>query len=156
MTHWRPWIGRVLFVLAAFVAGALIVVALSPPVHAQGNISIAIEKHAALTKQGAIVITVRIACGPLPGVEEFQEAIASAAQEKTGAEAEGGLDGTVVCDGVDRTHTAHLSSFTDAGFKRGPASASASLLVCTLVGDEQMCFQGAMHRRVIVRGALVP
>jgi hypothetical protein len=139
-----------------FVAVALIVVALSPPVHAQGGISIAIERHAALTKQRAIVITVRIACGPLPGVEDVQEALAGAAQEKTGAEAEGGLDGTVVCDGVERTHTAHLSSFTDAGFKRGPAGASASLLVCTLAGEDQMCFQGAAQRRVIVRGAFVP
>ena len=69
-----------------------------------------------------------------------------------GKEAEGGMDGTVVCDGVERTHTAHLSAHTDAAFKHGPARASASLFLCTLVGDEQICFHGAMSRRVILRG----
>jgi probable HAF family extracellular repeat protein len=119
-------------------------------------VSLAIEKHAELTEQGAAVIRAHIVCGPFAGVEDFQEAFAGAGQEKTGAEAEGGIDGTVVCDGVERTHTAHLSSFTEAGFRPGPAGASVSLVVCMLVGDEQTCFQGSTQRSVVIGGRLVP
>jgi probable HAF family extracellular repeat protein len=122
----------------------------------EAGISLAIEKHAGLTEQGAVVITVQIVCGPFAGVEDFQQASAGAGQEKTGAAAEGDLDGTVVCDGVERTHTAHLSSFTEAVFRRGPAGANVSLFVCTLVGDEQMCFQGSTQGRVVIKGRLVP
>jgi hypothetical protein len=72
------------------LVAALFIVALCPQAHAQAGISLAIEKHARLTEQGAIVITVHIVCGPFEGVEEFQETIAGAFQAKTGAEAEGG------------------------------------------------------------------
>jgi hypothetical protein len=122
----------------------------------EAGISLAIEKHARLTEQGAVVITVHIVCGPFAGVEDFQEALAGAGQEKAGAEAESGIDGTVVCDGTKRTHTAHLSSFTEVVFRRGPAGANVSLFVCTLVGDEQICFQGSTQRRVVISGPLVP
>jgi len=61
---------------------------------------------------------------PFDGTEDFQETVAGAFQQTSGAEAEGGLHGMVVCDGVERTHTAHLSSFTDAVFRRGTAGAS--------------------------------
>jgi hypothetical protein len=120
------------------------------------DISISIAKHAQLTSDGAVIVRIHIACDPLPGTEDFQEALAGAGQAKTGAEAEGGIDGTVVCDGISHTHTARLSPFTDAVFKRGPASASASLVICNLVGDEQVCVQGATERRIIIRGPLVP
>jgi hypothetical protein len=133
---------------------ALFVAAFSSQAPAQAGISLAIEKHAELTEQRAIVIRVHVACGPFEGVEEFQEALAGAGQARTGAEAEGGIDGMVVCDSVERTHTAHLSSFTDAGFSRGPAGANVSLFVCMLVADEQMCFSGAMQRRVIIAGRI--
>jgi probable HAF family extracellular repeat protein len=123
---------------------------------AEAVISLAIEKRARLTEQGAVVLTVQIVCGPSAGVEDFQETSAGADQERTGAKAEGGIDGTVVCDGVERTHTAHLSSFTEVGFKRGPAGADVSLSVCTLVGDDQTCFTGAAQRRVIIKGGVVP
>jgi hypothetical protein len=108
---------------------------LTPVSVAEPGISLAIEKHAWLTGQGAVAIIVHIVCGPFDGVEDFQEAVAGAFQEKTGAEAEGGLDGTVVCDGIERTHTARLSSFTEAVFKREPAGANVSLFVCTLIGN---------------------
>jgi hypothetical protein len=116
------------------------------------GVSVEIERLARLTDEGIIVLWVHVTCGPFEGVEDFQEALAGAGQAKTGAGAEGGLDGTVVCDGVERVHTAHLTAHTDAAFKRGPAGATASVFVCTLVGDEQICFRGAMSRRVILRG----
>ena len=130
--------------------------AIPSPVQAQVGISLAIDKHARLSEQGGAIIRIRIACGPFPGFEDFQEGFAGAFQANTGAEAEGGFDGMVICDGIARTHTAHLSSFVDAVFKRGPAAADASLFVCTVVEDEQICFQGSTQRRVIIRGRLVP
>ena len=135
---------------------ALVLAALCHQAHAQPGISLAISKHARLTEKGAIVIAIQVICGPFAGFEEFQDAVVGAIQEKSGAEAEGGMDGTIVCDGVERTHTARLSSFTDTGFKHGPANANASLFICTLVQDEQICFQGAMQRKVVIRGRAVP
>jgi hypothetical protein len=144
------------FRTAALIAPAAII-ALPTIVPAQdNNISLSIEKHAQLTYEGAVIIMIQIACDPLPGTEDFQEAVAGAGQPRTGAEAEGGIDGTVVCDGISRTYTARLSPFTDAVFKRGPADASASVLICNLVGDEQVCADGAAERRIIIRGHLVP
>jgi hypothetical protein len=134
---------------------ALVLAALCRQAHAEPGISLAIDKHARLTEQGAIVISIQVVCGPFAGFEEFQDALAGAFQEKHGAEAEGGIDGTIVCDGVERTHTARLSSFTDTGFKHGPAGANASLFICTLVQDEQICFQGGTQRTVVIRGRKV-
>jgi len=135
------------------VVGAI---ALSGVAQAQGHVSISIEKHARLTADGAVIIRVHIACDPLPGTEDFQEALAGAGQARTGAAAEGGVDGTVVCDGIERAHTARLSAFSYGEFKRGPAGASASLLVCNVAGDDQVCEQGATQRRIIIAGRLVP
>jgi hypothetical protein len=120
------------------------------------DISISIAKHAQLTSEGAIIIMIDIACDPLPGTEDFQEALAGAVQAKTGAWAEGGIDGTVVCDGISHTYTAHFSSFADAVFKRGPAVASASLIICNMVGDDQVCVHRGTQRRIIIQGSLVP
>jgi hypothetical protein len=153
MMHFLALLGR--FRAAALVALASIMV-LPAIILAQDNISISIEKHAQLTSDGAVIIMIQIACDPLPGTEDFQEALAGAGQPRTGAEAEGGIDGTVVCDGISRTYTARLSPFTEAVFKRGPADASASVLICNLVGDEQVCADGAAERRIIIRGHLVP
>lgn len=141
----------------AFAALVCLVVAvLSPRAHAQdAGIALAIQKHAQLTADAAMVIRIQITCGPFEGSEDFQQAFAGGGQEKTGAESESGIDGTVVCDGVQRTHTARLPSFTDPGFKHGPASANASLIVCMLVADEQMCFSGSSSRHVIIRGATI-
>lgn len=121
-----------------------------------GNISISIARRAQLASDGAIIIRVNIACDPLPGTEDFQQAFAGAGQAKTGAEAEGGLDGTVVCDGISRTHTARLFPYTDAVFERGPAVASVSLIICNVVGDEQVCVQSSTQRRIIIRGPRNP
>ena len=120
------------------------------------DISISIAKHAQLTSDGGIIIMIDIACDPLPGTEDFQEALAGAAQAKTGAWSEGGIDGTVVCDGISRTYTAHFSSFSDAVFKRGPATANASLIICNTVGDEQVCAHRGTQRRIIIQGSPVP
>jgi hypothetical protein len=135
----------------------LLPISLSPYAHAQqAGIAMAIEEHAQLTETGAMLISIRITCGPFQGVEDFQQAFAGGGQATTGAEAEGGIDGTVVCDGVERTHTARLSSFSGARFRRGPAGANASLIVCMLVGEEQTCFNGGTQRRVIIRGPVIP
>lgn len=126
-----------------------------PTAQAQDDIAISISKHADLASDGAVIIRIHIACDPLPGVEEFQEGFAGAGQARTGAESEGGIDGTIVCDGVAHTHTARLFPF-DAGFKRGPAGAGASVFICNLVGEEQICASGSAERRIVIRGRLVP
>jgi hypothetical protein len=130
------------------------VIALSGVAHAQGDVSISIARHAELTVDGQVIIRVHIACDPLPGIEEFQQAFAGGVQRKTGAAAETGIDGTVVCDGLARTHTARFSSQNE--FKRGPASASAALVVCNTVGAEQVCQQGNTSQQIVIRGRLVP
>jgi hypothetical protein len=139
--------------LAAATAASLFLAAPTALDAQTAGIALTIEKHANLTAQGVVVIRVHVTCGPFAGFEDFQEAFAGATQPKTGAEAEGGMDGTVVCDGVERVHTAHLSPFTEVSFRHGPAGAGAALHVCMLVGDEQQCHQGSVNRRVILRGA---
>jgi hypothetical protein len=100
-----------------------------------------------------LVFQVHVVCGPLPGVPDFTEAFAGAVQARTGAGAEGGIDGTVVCDGVERVHSASLFfSITDNAFKRGPAVASAAVIACNVVGDDQVCIDGAAHERVVIAG----
>ena len=151
---------RLLVLLGRFSAAALValVAVMAHPAVALAqdeDISISIAKHAQLTSDGAVIIMVDIACDLLPGTEDFQEALAGAGQAKTGAGAEGGIDGTVVCDGISRTYTARLSPFTDAVFERGPAVATASLIICNVVGDEQVCAQRSTQRRIIIRGSLV-
>ena len=139
--------------LASVAVVGLLALAFFAQAHAQTpGISLTIEKRASLTQQGVVVIWIRIVCGPFPGIEEFQEGHAGGGQDKTGASSETGIDGTVICDGIERTHTAHLSPLDEATFKPGPASVTASLFLCTLDGEEQMCFSGATSRRVIIRG----
>jgi hypothetical protein len=141
--------GNKIFVVLA----ALIVLAIVPGAGAQSaGILLEIEKHAVLTRAGLVIIRIHITCGPFAGIQEFQEGHAGGGQSKTGASSETGIDGTVLCDGVERIHTAHLSPLDEAAFKHGPASASASLFLCTLAGEEQMCFSGSTSRRVIIRG----
>ena len=142
---------------ALATVAAILVVAVSPEAPAQtAGIAVAVEKHARLTSDRAMVIRIHITCGPFAGVEDFQQGFAGGGQARTGAEAEGGIDGTVVCDGVERVHTARLPSFSGAGFARGPAGANASLIVCMLVGEEQTCFNGGTDRRVVISGRLIP
>jgi hypothetical protein len=57
----------------------------------------------------------------------------------------------VVCDGGERTHTARLSSFTDVGFRRGPAGADVSFV--PLIRDNRYTFRSrsvADHPRQLV------
>jgi hypothetical protein len=136
------------------VLATLIVTSLVPQATAQtaAGILLQIEKHAVLTSAGQVRIRIQITCGPFVGVEEFQDGQAGGGQNKTGASSETGIDGTVLCDGVTRVHTAHLSPLDENEFKHGPAGASASLIVCTLEGEEQACFSGSTSRAIIVRG----
>jgi hypothetical protein len=132
--------------LAVVVAGA----SLAGTAGAQGDISIQIDKHGQLTADGSVVYTVRVTCGPLPGTEDFREGLAGASQEKTGAEAEGGLSPDVICDGVERVYTAGIGRITDARFKRGPARANVGVLACNTIGDGQVCVHGSAQRRIII------
>ena len=128
------------------------VIPFSGAARAQEDISIRIDKHAQLSSGGGIVFTVHVVCGPLPGVEDFREGFAGAVQQKTGAEAEGELSPSVLCDGVERVYTGAISPITDAVFVRGPAGATAAVIACNIVGDQQICIQSAAHRRVIISG----
>lgn len=136
------------------VCAALVVASLVPQSAAQtaAGILLQIEKHAVLTRAGQVRIRIQITCGPFAGVEEFQDGHAGGGQNKTGASSETGIDGTVLCDGVTRVHTAHLSPLDENEFKHGPAGASAVLIVCTLEGEDQACFSGSTSRGIIVRG----
>ena len=143
---------RALFSFILLLAGAMSVPGTA---QAQGDISIQIEKHARLTSDGGVIFTARIACGPLPGTEDFREGLAGAFQEKTGAAAEGGLSPDVVCDGVERVYTAGISPITEEIFARGPAGAGVSVIACNVVGDEQVCISASAERRIIISGRLV-
>ena len=135
------------------VLAALIVVALVPSAGAQSaGILLEVEKHAVLTRAGRVIIRIHITCGPFAGIQEFQDSLAGVGQNKTGATSESGIDGTVLCDGVERVHTAQLSPLEEAAFKHGPAGVGATLTVCTRVGEEQMCFSGSTSRGIIIRG----
>lgn len=142
---------RSLCVLMALVASA----ALPGTARAQEDISIAIEKHARLTVDGGVVFVVTVACGPLPGTEDFREGLAGALQLKTGAEGEGGLSPDVICDGVQRVYTAALSPIADEAFRRGPAGASVSVIACNSVGLDQICQQASAQRRIVISGPLL-
>jgi hypothetical protein len=136
--------------------GLLCVLATSPSVAVgQDGVSVEISKHARLTTDGGIVYLVRVSCGPLPGTLDFTEGLAGASQAKTGAEGEGGLSPDVVCDGVERTYTAALSSFTEATFRRGPAFANAGVNACSTVGDGQVCVSGSDAGRIVITGPLL-
>ena len=149
-----PSLGRVCGALVS-VAGAIVLPAVALAQNDDDDITIAIAKHAELASDGAVIIRIHIACDPLPGTEDFQEAHAGAGQPRTGAGAEAGIDGTVVCDGTAHTHTAHLFPHTDAAFKRGPARANASLFICNVVEEQQICVEGRTQRQIIIRGPLV-
>ncbi|MDZ5620578.1 hypothetical protein [Nocardioides bizhenqiangii] len=131
------------------VMAALLLAA--PAAHAEDEITIRIAKQASLGADGRVMITVFVRCGPLPGAEDFIEAHAGVGQARTGAGGEGGLDGTVVCDGVERVHTAHFSPL-DGAFRHGPAVANVSIFACRLVGDDQVCFSANTSRRIIITG----
>lgn len=134
----------------AVVTGlALAAMLLVSPAHADDGVTVTIAKHARLTADGDVVILAFVRCGPLPGVEDFQETRAGIGQARTGGAGEGGLDGTVVCDGVERVHTARFSSFAEP-FQPGPARAVASVTACRLVGDDQVCFSDTETRQVII------
>jgi hypothetical protein len=128
------------------------VITLPEMARAQRDTSVRIEKRARLTSDGGVVFRVHIACGPLPGTMDFTEGFAGALQEKSGAEAEGGLSPDIVCDGVERLYTAGLSPITEEVFVRGPAAANAAFLACNMVGDEQVCVNGSAERRIVLVG----
>ena len=132
---------------------ALVVLALVPNASAQtSGVLLQIEKHAVLTREGRVRIRIQITCGPFTGFMEINEGHAGGGQEKTGASSETGIDGTPLCDGVTRVHTAHLAPLDENEFKHGPAGASASLFVCMFDGVEQTCYSGATSRRIIIGG----
>jgi hypothetical protein len=118
---------------------------------AQDNMSIRIDKHAQLGPGGGIAFTVHVACA-LPGTLDFREGFAGGGQQKSGAQGEGGLSPTVLCDGVERVYRAEVSPITEAGFVPGPAGANATAIACNNVGDQQVCVQASASRRVVITG----
>jgi hypothetical protein len=143
---------RTILLVLAFLGA----IAVPGTARAQGDISISIEKHARLTADGGVILGVRVACGPFPGIEEFREASAGASQARTGAEAEGALSPDVVCDGVERAYAALVFPITDAVFARGPADAGVSVTACNVVGDDQVCAHAAIASRIVIVGRSVP
>jgi hypothetical protein len=108
---------------------------LAATARAQDDISISIEKHARLTVDGGVVARVHVACGPLPGTEDFREGSPARARARRGPRGKVGSAPNIVCDGVERVYTAALSSFTDEAFRRGPATASVAGIACNTVGS---------------------
>jgi len=143
------WVQRALFPALLVLASAL---SFAASAKAQGDVSIRVDKHARLTSDGAITFTVRVACGPLAGTEDFRQGLAGAGQQKTGAGAEGGLSPDLVCDGVERVYTAGISVITEAVFRRGPAVAFVAVIACNVVGDQQVCVEDSVRRRIVISG----
>ena len=143
-----------LWLVTAALATGTGVVAAAQPVPAQSLLSVEIEKHAELTSDGSVTFRVHVTCGPLPGSPDFREGLAGAGQAKTGAGAEGGLSPDVVCDGVERVYTAGVSLITEDPFRPGPAIATATVIACNVVGDEQVCVQVSARRSIRIHGPL--
>ena len=133
---------------------AVLAMGLMGSARAQEGVTISIEDFAQPTADGGVLIRVHVACEALPGTQDFIEALAGAGQTRTGAGGEGGLDGTVICDGVERVHTA---SFTphEGVFKRGQARANVTIFYCNTVGDDQVCRHGSTREKIIIRGPVV-
>src|ERR671913_1275188 len=143
---------RGLLLVTAAVTTAGGVVAVGTPAPAQSSLSIEIEKHAQLTADGSVVFLVHVTCGPLPGSPDFRQGHAGAGQPKSEAGAEGGLSPDLVCDGVERVYTAGVSLITEEPFRFGPANASAAVIACNVVGDDQVCVEDSAHRSIRIHG----
>lgn len=126
--------------------------AAAEPVPGEPALAIWIEKDAQVSAHGGLTFRVHVMCGPLPGSHDFREGHAGAGQTRTGAGGEGGFTPDMECDGTRRVYTADVSLITEERFRAGPASASAAVIACNVVGDDQVCVQGAAHRTVIIRG----
>jgi hypothetical protein len=143
--------GRDLLVVAFAAAVALA----ATPAVGQGSVSVSLHRRAMLGEGGSsLQLIVDIACDDL-GTEEFQEGLAFATQRRGPlfAEGEGGVDGSVICDGMTRTYTATVSLFEGSRFRGGPASATVDFLICFIVDNEnQVCEHGVDTRTVLVAG----
>jgi hypothetical protein len=66
---------------------------------------------------------------------------------------EGGVDGTVICDGVTRTQTATVSLSEGSKFRGGPAVATVAFLVSFIdVNGSKVCGQDNDTQPVLVAG----
>ena len=144
-------LARTALVVLGIFAGAP-PAAQAQPVAGEPALTIRIEKHAQLSSDGSPTFRVHVTCGPLPGSYDFREGHAGAGQARTGASAEGGLSPDIECDGTHRSYTAGLSLITDDRFRPGPAVATAAVIACNVVGDDQVCIQGSARRTVIIQG----
>jgi hypothetical protein len=141
----------------SFAALAILaVLTLAPTVAlAQGTATVTLHPRALLGDGGLwLQLTVDIACDDL-GTEDFQQGLAFATQERGSQHiaGEGGVDGTVICDGVTRTHTATVSLFQGSRFRGGPATATVSFFVCfTDENGDQVCEQDNDTQPVLVAG----
>jgi hypothetical protein len=110
----------------------------------------------ALLRDGgfSLQLTADIECDDL-GTEDFQQGLAFATQEggSLSLAGEGGVDGSVICDGVSRTHTATVSLFRGSKFHGGPAVATVAFLACFIdENDNQVCGQDNETLPVLVAG----
>jgi hypothetical protein len=122
---------------------------------AQGSVTVTLHPRALRGDGGQwLQLTVDIACDDL-GAEDFQQGLAFATQQRGRhvIAGEGGVDGTVICDGVARTHTATVSLFQGSKFRGGPATATVDFLICFIdESDNQVCEQDNDTRTVLVGG----
>ena len=106
---------------ALLVAGGA---ALAAPAPAAAALTAAVEREAKLERDGAVRATVRIACD---ASDQVLEAHLGLSQDAGAVSGTGGIGG-IVCDGRTRRYRVRVRAF-DGAFHRGPASASAFVLV---------------------------
>jgi hypothetical protein len=122
---------------------------------AQEPVTVTLHDRALLGNGGqSLQLVVDITCQDL-GIEDFQQGLAFGTQHRGPniREGEGGVDGTIVCDGVTRTHTATVSLFQGSRFLGGPATATVAVLACFIdESGSQVCGQDVDTRTVLVAG----
>jgi hypothetical protein len=136
------------------VAGALLV----PPGAAaapSARVKVRIHPVARVTADGGITFRAWVRCR-LPGEPDFRQSFAAASQRRGLAAGEGGLSPDVVCDGSWRVYSATVSSMTGTPFRRGLATASATVNACNVVAETQVCATDTRRQTVVVVRGAVP
>jgi hypothetical protein len=119
------------------------------------RVKVRIHPVARVTDDGGITFRAWVRCR-LPGTPDFRQGFAGASQRRGLAAGEGGLSPDVVCDGRWHVYTASVSSTTGTPFRRGLATASATVNACNVVGDTQVCANGSRRQVVVVLGRAAP
>ena len=136
-----------------FVVAAALALATTAAL-AQESVTVTLHPRALLGDGGqSLQLTVDIACEDV-GTEDFQQGLAFATRERGSLSmvGEGGVDATVICDGVTRTHRATVSLFGGSKFSGGPAVATAFLVCFIDDNGSQLCGQDNDTQPVLVPG----